>query len=60
MEYQEVIERLEALKMQLVSKLENQNLSVEEKDNIHRSITNYDYIIELTNMNHFERGAEVH
>ncbi|WP_077213096.1 DUF3896 family protein [Bacillus dakarensis] len=60
MEYQEVIERLEGLKLQLVGKLQNPNLSLEEKEDIQKSITNYDYIIELTNMNHYERGTSVH
>ncbi|MDZ5473063.1 DUF3896 family protein [Bacillus sp. 31A1R] len=33
-------------------------LSLEEKDNIKNTIMNYEYIIELTDMNHFERGSE--
>ncbi len=36
--------------------LEGKNLSKEQMDSIQHSIDNYNYIIELTEMNHFERG----
>lgn len=60
MKYVEVKETLEASKLELVKKLKNPNLTKEEYETIKRSIDNYDYIIELTDMNHFERGAVVH
>jgi hypothetical protein len=59
MKYVEVKEKLEASKLELVKKLKNPNLTKEEYETIKRSIDNYDYIIELTDMNHFERGAIV-
>jgi L-lactate utilization protein LutB len=60
MRYQEVKEKLEAAKLELVKKLNNPNLTKEEHETIKNSIDNYDYILELTEMNHFERGAIVH
>lgn len=60
MNYIEVKEKLEATKLDLVKKLKNPNLAKEEFETIKKSIDNYDYIIELTDMNHFERGAIVH
>lgn len=60
MNYQEVKEKLEATKQNLMKKLKNPNLSKEEFESIKRSIDNYEYIIELTDMNHFERGKIVH
>jgi hypothetical protein len=60
MEYEELKDKLEIWKLGLMKKLENPNLSKEEKETIQRSIYNYDYIIELTDMNHFERGVIVH
>ena len=56
MNYQDVITRLEENKINLTKKLENKNLAKEEYESIQHSIENYDYIIELTEMNHFERG----
>jgi hypothetical protein len=60
MNYQEVKSQLEALQMALVTKMQNPDLSLEEKENILKSIANYEYIIELTCMNHFERGTLIH
>jgi hypothetical protein len=60
MKYTEVKEKLEASKLELVKKLKNPSLTKEEYETIKKSIDNYDYIIELTDMNHFERGAIVH
>ncbi|MGX6444587.1 DUF3896 family protein [Neobacillus sp. K501] len=56
MDYQEVKNILEVSKNELLKKLESQNLSEEERKNLQDSIHNYEYIIELTDMNHFERG----
>ena len=60
MNYQEVKAQLEALQMQLANKMQNPSLSIDEKSELRRAIANYDYIIELTCMNHFERGKAIH
>lgn len=60
MNYQEVKSQLEALQMQLANKMQHPDLSIEEKNELQRAIANYDYIIELTCMNHFERGTAIH
>ncbi|MED1472428.1 DUF3896 family protein [Bacillus salipaludis] len=57
MDYLEVISIIEKNKLILVKMLEGKNLSKEQMDSIQHSIDNYNYIIELTEMNHFERGA---
>jgi hypothetical protein len=59
MDYHVVKEKLETLKLELIKKMHNPNLSKEEKENIQKSIINYEYILELTDMNHFERGSAV-
>ncbi|MDQ6598719.1 DUF3896 domain-containing protein [Bacillus salipaludis] len=56
MDYLEVISIIEKNKLNLVKMLEGKNLSKEQMDSIQHSIDNYNYIIELTEMNHFERG----
>lgn len=56
MDYQNVIAKLEENKRKLTERLENKNLPKEEYESIMHSIENYDYIIQLTEMNHFERG----
>lgn len=56
MEYQETKERLESLKKELAKKLENPSTTKEEIEKLQHSIDNYEYIIELTDMNHYERG----
>ncbi|WP_026576197.1 DUF3896 family protein [Bacillus sp. UNC438CL73TsuS30] len=56
MDYLEVISIIEKNKLNLVKMLEGKNLSKEQMDTIQHSIDNYNYIIELTEMNHFERG----
>ncbi|MEW8969834.1 DUF3896 family protein [Mesobacillus jeotgali] len=60
MNYQEVKAQLEALQLQLANKMQNPSLSIDEKSELQRAIANYDYIIELTCMNHFERGKAIH
>lgn len=57
MNYQEVKKQLEVSKNELQKKLEVQILSMEERKNLQHAIDNYEYIIELTDMNHFERGS---
>lgn len=56
MNYQDVIAKLEEYKHSLSKKLANKDLSKKEYEMIQHEIENYDYIIELTDMNHFERG----
>lgn len=56
MNYQDVIEILEENKINLTKVLANNNLPKEEYEMIQQTIDNYNYIIELTEMNHFERG----
>ncbi|MED4205480.1 DUF3896 family protein [Neobacillus mesonae] len=58
MDYREVKDQLEETKLKLMKKAKNPNLSPEEQENIQNSIINFEYIIELTDMNHFERGFE--
>ncbi|SEN70662.1 Protein of unknown function [Mesobacillus persicus] len=57
MDYKEVRAYLEEMKQTLETKMTDPSLSMEEKEEIRRSIGNYEYIIELTDMNHFERGS---
>lgn len=57
MNYEEVRNFLDGMKQNLEHKLQDHNLSPEEKEEIKRSIVNYEYIIELTDMNHYERGS---
>lgn len=57
MEYKEVKQFLESMKQNLENKMHDASLSQEEKEEILKSIVNYEYIIELTDMNHFERGS---
>jgi predicted transcriptional regulator YdeE len=56
MDYQYIIAKLEDDKRKLTEKLENKELPKTEYETIKHSIENYDYIIQLTEMNHFERG----
>ncbi|WP_042355705.1 DUF3896 family protein [Bacillus rubiinfantis] len=56
MQYEEVKELLEAEKVKLMEKINNPNLSAEEREKLQHNIVNVEYIIELTDMNHFERG----
>lgn len=56
MNYKDIIVNLEENKRKLIERLENKDLAKEEHELVQNSINNYDYIIELTEMNHFERG----
>lgn len=56
MDYREVKEKLENIKMSLEIKLQNEHLSLAEKEALQNAISNYEYIIELADMNHYERG----
>lgn len=56
MDYMDIKEQLEVQKLNLQRKLDNPGLTKEEYEQLQNSLNNYDYIIELTDMNHFERG----
>jgi hypothetical protein len=52
-------ELLEAVKQDLLNKMQDPHLTLEEKENLQKSVMNYEYIIELADMNHYERGTRV-
>lgn len=56
MDYLDIKEQLEIQKHALLKKLEDPALTPEEYEALQNSVNNYNYIIELTDMNHFERG----
>ncbi|WP_404322188.1 DUF3896 domain-containing protein [Cytobacillus firmus] len=56
MNYLEIKKKLEAAKQELEIKMHGQAASDSEKDTLRKRIDNYEYMIELTEMNHFERG----
>lgn len=57
MKYNEVKEILDDTKQDLVNKMKDPDLTGEDIEKIQKFIANYDYIIELTDMNYFERGT---
>ncbi len=56
MDYLEIKQKLEAAKQDLMIKMQDPAVLKEDKERIQKSIANYEYMIELTDMNHFERG----
>ncbi len=56
MNYSDIIGNLEENKRKLMERLKQKDLTREEYESVQNSIQNYDYILELTEMNHFERG----
>ncbi|MGM0777126.1 MAG: DUF3896 family protein [Bacillota bacterium] len=56
MNYLEIKKKLEAAKQELEIKMHDQAASESEKETLQMRIDNYEYMIELTEMNHFERG----
>ncbi|MCP8968881.1 DUF3896 family protein [Ectobacillus ponti] len=54
--YQEIKDRLEGQKQSLLHKLQTQALTEQEREAIQMSIDNYQYILDLVEMNHFGRG----
>lgn len=56
MDFHDLKDQLELHKQNLIKKLQNGNLTKEESETVRSSIDNYEYIIELTDMNHYERG----
>ena len=47
---------LEGKKQKLCNKLSSMHLSKEEREQLKLEIDNYDYILNLVEMNHYERG----
>jgi hypothetical protein len=58
MYYEEVKAKLEDSKYELMKKMKIPTLSKEEMEALRNKVQNYDYIIELTDMNHFGRGQD--
>ncbi|WP_075982926.1 DUF3896 family protein [Bacillus massilinigeriensis] len=56
MDYLEIKDQLSSTILNLSKQLESKDLAKEEYEEIKRTINNYQYILELTDMNHFERG----
>lgn len=56
MNYLEIKEKLEAARLELIKKMQDPSILDKEKDKLQYTIENYEYMIELTDMNHFERG----
>jgi hypothetical protein len=56
MDYLEIKNKLEAAKQELVLKMHDQAASESDKETLQKRIDNYEYMLELTDMNHFERG----
>lgn len=55
-DYLETKKHLELKKQLLCKKLLNVNLTEEDRSQIKMEIDNYDYILTLVDMNHYERG----
>ncbi|PGK37689.1 hypothetical protein CN907_16250 [Bacillus anthracis] len=47
---------LEEKKQQLCKKLSSKNLSKKEREQLKLEIDNYEYILNVVEMNHYERG----
>ncbi|ENQ3107494.1 Protein of unknown function [Bacillus sp. 491mf] len=54
--YHEIKKQLENQKSQLCKRLRDVKLTESERNEIIRMVDNYDYILTLVEMNHFERG----
>ncbi|SDY74897.1 DUF3896 family protein [Bacillus sp. 166amftsu] len=55
-DYLETKKHLELKKQLLCKKLLNANLTEEDRNQIKMEIDNYEYILTLVEMNHYERG----
>ncbi|MBW3493616.1 DUF3896 family protein [Bacillus sp. FDAARGOS_1420] len=55
-DYQATKKHLEFKKQHLCKKLTSVKLTEEERKQIHLEIDNYEYILNLVEMNHYERG----
>ncbi|MEI4802209.1 DUF3896 family protein [Bacillus sp. NPDC077411] len=54
--YHEIKKQLESQKSHLCKRLTDVKLTENERNEIKRMIDNYEYILNLVEMNHFERG----
>ncbi|MEH7463894.1 DUF3896 family protein [Bacillus thuringiensis] len=54
--YHETKRHLESQKSQLCKQLKDVKLTESERNEIKRMVDNYEYILTLVEMNHFERG----
>ena len=55
-DYQATKKHLELKKQQLCKKLSSMKLTEEERNKYNLEIDNYEYILNLVEMNHYERG----
>ncbi|MGE6400112.1 DUF3896 family protein [Bacillus cereus] len=55
-DYHATKKHLELKKQHLCKKLSNMKLSKEEREQLKLEIDNYEYILNLVEMNHYERG----
>lgn len=55
-DYYATKKHLELKKEQLCNKLSNMKLSKKEREQLKLEIDNYEYILNLVEMNHYERG----
>ncbi|MBJ8111259.1 DUF3896 family protein [Bacillus cereus group sp. N6] len=55
-DYQATKKYLEEKKQQLCNKLSCKHLSKKEREQLKLEIDNYEYILNLAEMNHYERG----
>ncbi|MCM3737971.1 DUF3896 domain-containing protein [Bacillus cytotoxicus] len=54
--YHETKKQLKNQKVQLCKRLKDVKLTESERNELKRMVDNYDYILTLVEMNHFERG----
>ncbi len=57
MNYHDIKRKLEAARMELQDKIEDPQLDVKERMELEKSLANYEYILELSEMNHYQRGG---
>ncbi|QWU44805.1 DUF3896 family protein [Bacillus sp. NP247] len=55
-DYHATKKHLELKKQHLCNKLSSMKLSEKEREQMKREIDNYEYILNLVEMNHYERG----
>ncbi|MED0874468.1 DUF3896 family protein [Bacillus mobilis] len=55
-DYHDTKKYLEGKKQQLCNKLSSKHLSKKEREQLNLEIDNYEYILNLVEMNHYERG----
>lgn len=60
MEFLDIAKKVNENKSRLEKVLESAKLSEEERESLHKSMKNYDYILELTDLGHYSRGSDVY